>query len=304
MDDAFQYPQPPEIPTVEPAKPKLMHLPIAKVEPDAQIRLDFDDEAIENLSRSLKSEGQIVAILAYHDETRDKYVILDGERRYRAAQRAGLAELKAEVWPYRPSPEEILMMQLSIDQQREALNPVEQAAAYRKIMEANGWTASELAKHIHVAHTTITRATSLLDLPADLQALVRTKELSAAIAREIARASDPEIRAAAWARVKADELNATQTQQLVTKLMKAPKGATRGPKPKPKFSYRNIGGYDASVSTRKVTLIATKKGKSNDDVLRAIELLLQRFRDDLARAEAKGEGRAPNAPIEEPALSN
>jgi ParB family chromosome partitioning protein len=289
---------------MEPAKPKLLHLPLAQIEPDAQIRLDFDEEAIDSLAKSLKSEGQIVAILAFHDESRDRYVILDGERRFRAAQKAGLAELKAEVWPYRPGPEEILMMQLSIDQQREALNPVEQASAYQKIMEANSWTASDLAKHIHVAHTTITRATSLLELPLDLQALVRTRELSTKIAREIARVTDPALRATVWAKVKTDDLNAAQTQQLVTKLLKAPLGKPRGPKPKPKFSYRNLGGFDALITAKKITLTATKKGKTPGDIERALELLLERFREDRAKVEAKGEGTPQEPAIAEPALSS
>jgi ParB family transcriptional regulator, chromosome partitioning protein len=303
MEEVFQYSNHPEIPPMEPAKPTLMHLPIEKVEPDAQIRLDFDEEAIDSLAKSLKSEGQIVAILAYHDEARDKYVILDGERRYRAAQKAGLASLKAECWPYRPSPEEILMMQLSIDQQREALNPVEQAAAYRKVMETNGWNASDLAAHIHVSHTTITRAASLLELPPSLQALVRTKELSAAIAREIVRVNDPALQSSVWAKVKAEDLNATQTQRYVTKLLQAPEGKTRGPKPKPKFSYRNLqGGFDALITTKTITLKATKKGRTPDDIERALEMLLQRFREDRAKTEAKGQGSPQEAPVAEVSL--
>jgi ParB family transcriptional regulator, chromosome partitioning protein len=305
MEEVFQYPNDPEIPPMEPAKPTLMHLPIEKVEPDAQIRLDFDEEAIDGLAKSLRSEGQIVAILAYHDEARDKYVILDGERRYRAARKAGLAELRAEVFPYRPSSEEVLLMQLSIDQMRENLNPVEQAAAYRKIMDTNGWNASDLAAHIHVSHTTITRAASLLELPPELQALVRTKVLSAAIAREIARVTDPALRNSVWEKVKKDDLNATQTQQLVTKLLRAPKGKTRGPKPKPKFSYRNLqGGFDALITTKTITLKATKKGRTNDDIERALEMLLQRFREDRAKTEAQGQGRPQEAPVAEAALAS
>jgi ParB/RepB/Spo0J family partition protein len=305
MEEVFQYPNHPEIPPMEPAKPTLMHLPIEKVEPDAQIRLDFDEEAIDSLAKSLKSEGQIVAILAYHDEARDKYVILDGERRYRAARKAGLVVLKAEVWPYRPGPEEILMLQLSIDQMREDLNPVEQAAAYRKIMDTNGWNASDLAAHIHVAHTTITRATSLLELPPDLQALVRTRELSTKLARELARVTDPALRSTVWAKVKSEDLNAAQAQQLVTKLLKAPKGKTRGPKPKPKFSYRNLlGGFDALITTKTVTLKATKKGRTHDDIERALEMLLQRFREDRAKIEAKEQGSPQEAPVAEAALAS
>jgi hypothetical protein len=193
---------------------------------------------------------------------------------------------------------------LSIDQMRANLNAVEQATAYSKLMEANGWNASDLAARIHVAHTTITRATSLLQLPLDLQALVRTKELSAAIAREIARVNDPALRATVWAKVKADDLNANQTQQLVTRLLKASKGKPRGPKPRPKFSYRNLGGFDALITAKKITLTATKKGKTPDDIEKALVLLLERFREDRAKHEAKGEGTPQETAVAEPALSS
>ena len=305
MDAEFQHPDHLEIPPVEPNRPKLMHLPIDQFEADAQIRLDFDDEAIESLSLSMKTEGQIVAVLAFFDEARRKYVILDGERRFRAAGRAGLLELKAEVWPYRPSPEEILMMQLSIDQQREGLNPLEQAAAYSRVMEANGWSAAELAGHIHVSHTTITRATHLLELDPELQALVRTRELPVNIARELARVTDPTQRSGIWARVKQGDLNARQTQQLVTKLLDATKGKLkRGPKPKARFSYRNMSGFDATITVKKVTLTANKRGRSNEDIIAALRALLERFTSDVAQAEAGREaGPGEARPVEAVAIA-
>jgi ParB family chromosome partitioning protein len=304
MDAEFHHPNPPEIHTVEPNRPELMHLPIDQLEADAQIRLDFDDEAIENLALSLKSEGQLVALLAFRDDVRQKFVILDGERRYRAAQRAGLKELKAEVWPFRPSPDEILMMQLSIDQMRENLNPVEQAAAYRKVMEANGWNASELANRIHVAHTTITRATSLLELPDDLQALVRSRELPVALAREVARVTDPELRNRIWAKVKQGDLNARQTQQLVTRVLNATKGKPkRGPKPKARFSYRNVGGYDISGTLMKFTVKSAKKGRSNTDAIAALRVLLERLTNDMIEAETKAEVEPEQVRPAEPAMS-
>lgn len=297
MDAAIAY-----LPTFTPesafmarAKPKLMELDIAQVEADPQVRKTFKQEAIDSLAESLKAQGQIVSVLAYLDETRNKYILIDGERRYRAAIHAKLGQIRAEVWAYKPTEDEIASYQVAIDYHRESLDPIEQAAAFRQVMQANGWSGNELAKQIKIAHTTVSRALSLLELPEDIQGFIRTGELSVGVARELARIEDVTLRQTAWAKIQSEEMNAKQAAAFVTNLLK-PKAKAKGPKPKNRYSYRNLSGFDASVTPRKIVLTATKKARTPVEILAALETLVQRYRDDVVRAEVKVEADAKASP--------
>jgi ParB family chromosome partitioning protein len=292
MFDANRQSQPQTevVPMSQQAEHQLLDLDIESVEPDPdQPRKHFDPEALDQLAASLKSQSQLVPILAFHDPGTNKYIILDGERRFRACKIAGLPKIRAEVWPYRPDKNELTIGRLTIDQQRLALDPTEQAAAFKEVMDNNGWSASELGRHIHVAHTTITRALALLTLPEDIRAAVGRKDMPVNIAREIARVTDPETRTTVLSQVQEEKLGATAVQKLVSSVLAKPKGAKRGPKKARVWTFKNVGGFTAQVSVKKVVVTPQKKGTSPEDVLAALEALVLKFRDEVAKLEAKAE---------------
>ncbi len=241
-------------------------------------------------------------ILAYHDKDRGKYVIIDGERRFRAAQAAEFPVLESLVFSTRPTPEEIALVQLTIDQQREDLDAIDQAQAYAQVMESCGWSATELADYLHVALTTITRSVSLLVLPEDLKAEIRSDALSAGVARELARLPDEAAQRRVWEIVKAEGLNAQQTQKLVTKLLK-PKKKLGRPKAKTTLTYKHLAGFEAIVTSQKITLVPSTSGKprSRQQMLTAVEMLAQKLREEIARAAVDGpNGTAKHAELATP----
>ena len=137
-------------------------LDIRKIDPDsAQPRKNFDDEALEELADSIKSHGVLQPLIVQKKEE-DRYQIIAGERRWRAAKKAGLTEIPALVKEY--APEEMLEISLIENIQRENLNPVEEAKAYRRLVEEYSLKQEEIAKRVGKNRSTITNSLRLLGL--------------------------------------------------------------------------------------------------------------------------------------------
>jgi ParB family chromosome partitioning protein len=161
------------------------------VRDESQPREEFDEEPLERLAESLKTRGQLQPIQVRWDEGRGVYVVIMGERRWRAARKAGLATLRCIVQDSPETPEELLALQLVENALREDLRPIEQARAYRRLMDANGWSGGRLARELSVDASVVSRVLSLLELPESVQARVDSGELAVRSAAEIARIDDP-----------------------------------------------------------------------------------------------------------------
>lgn len=111
-----------------------------------QPRKVFDEDEMQDLAASVKEHGVLVPIIVNKNENDEQYVIVAGERRYRAAKRAGLAEVPAIVKNY--SEQEMLEIALIENVQRSDLNVIEEARGYKLLMERFGYTAEELAKRM------------------------------------------------------------------------------------------------------------------------------------------------------------
>jgi ParB/RepB/Spo0J family partition protein len=143
-----------------------VEIPVTMIarDPD-QPREEFADEALDRLAASLKARGQLQPIRVRWDEGRGVYMILVGERRWRAAQRAGLATLSAVVTEAPLEPADRLVLQLVENCLREDLQPIEQAKAFRALIAAHGWSVRRLAEELAITHSTVVRALALLDCP-------------------------------------------------------------------------------------------------------------------------------------------
>jgi ParB family transcriptional regulator, chromosome partitioning protein len=187
-------------------------IPLERIERDPeQPRSEFDEESLARLAESLRARGQLQPIRVRWDEGRGVYVILLGERRWRAARMAGLSELSCVIHEGNLADDEKLAIQVVENALREDLKPVEQARAYRSLMDARSWSTRELAAELHVAQTSVVRALSLLDLPETVQDRVERGELAPSVAAEVAKLPDPEIqervaRAAVDEGLKRDEV--------------------------------------------------------------------------------------------------
>ncbi len=162
-----------------------------RIEADPQARETFDEKDLEDLAASLKKHGQKQPINVRWVDERQKYVIIAGERRFRAAQIAELAYVQCNIAPEDITAEEILVTQVIENALRKDLLPSEKAKAYRQVMDQQKLTATQLAEEIHVNKSTISRILAILDLPEPLQAQIDAGEISvkAAIAQNKESAS-------------------------------------------------------------------------------------------------------------------
>jgi ParB family chromosome partitioning protein len=164
-------------------------IPVEKIGRDpGQPREEFDEEALRRLADSLKARGQLQPIGVRWDEGRGVYVIVYGERRWRAATLAGLNAVSAVVLEKTLDPEELLVVQLVENAVREDLRPVEQARAYRRLMDARGWSTRQVARELSVDQAKVVRVLALLDLPEDVQGQVDEGTISQTTAYEISKA--------------------------------------------------------------------------------------------------------------------
>jgi ParB family transcriptional regulator, chromosome partitioning protein len=261
---------------------------VDRIIPDAdQPRKEFDQDALDRLAASLKARGQLQPIRVRWSEESGHYVVVVGERRWRAARIAGMTSIACIVVQGELSPEDLLEDQLIENAIREDLKPIEQAMAYKAIMEAQGLTHRELAERLHIAHTGITRALGLLDLPEPVRAQVDSGELPARSAYAIAsKVDDPAEQIEIAARVVADGLNREETIEAVRKA-KARKPAAKGrgaAKAKPRKvterAFRTEAGFrvtvefkrgldDASIRVALLEVLAQIPAEAGDDQVAA-----------------------------------
>ena len=161
---------------------------IGDIVPDGdQPRQHFDPEKQAKLRESLRTHGQLYPLLVYHDAMIDKYIIIDGERRFRAADHEGLPSLRCCVVEKPATREDIVVMQLAANDQREPLTPCEEASSYAAIMITTGWSGAELAKRLAVSEVHVSKRLSLLKLDYRVQRFVDNGKIGPTIGYEISR---------------------------------------------------------------------------------------------------------------------
>lgn len=159
-------------------------LPLDSMRPNRwQPRSDFDDEGLEELAESIRSQG-VVQPLVVTTRDRQVYTIIAGERRWRAARRAGLEEVPVVVREV-TGDRELLELALVENLQRADLNPVEEAEAYRSLQESFGLSQEEIGRRVGRSRVAVTNSMRLLNLPEEIQDLLRSGRLSAGQARPL-----------------------------------------------------------------------------------------------------------------------
>jgi ParB family chromosome partitioning protein len=184
---------------------QIQYVPRDQVFPDPdQPRRFFDEESLDGLVASLKEMGQLMPLRVRFVDGR--MVIVDGERRWRAAKPAGLAQL-AIIVEEKPGTEAgTLQRQLVLNCQREDFSPVEKAGAIRRLMDATGWNASQVAERLGLSKATVCRLLQLLDLPESIKDRVDSGEISLTAANSLARVTDGEQQAALASQVASGRL--------------------------------------------------------------------------------------------------
>ena len=175
-----------------------------------QPRRDFAESGIEDLAASIRDKGVLQPLIVRAGRDPGTYEIVAGERRWRAAQRAGLHDVPILLRDY--SDTEVLEIAIVENIQRADLNPMEEASAFRQLMTRFGHTQEQLASSLSKSRSYIANALRLLTLPDDVQSMVRSAKLSAGHARALAAQDDASELAA---RVVGGGLSVRATEDLV-----------------------------------------------------------------------------------------
>ncbi len=196
---------------------------ISKIEPNRdQPRKNFDKEALEALSDSIRQHGVISPITV--QKKGDRYIIIAGERRWRAARMAGLTEIPAYVGDY--SEREIAELSLIENIQREDLNPIEEAQAYKRLMTEFNLKQEEVAERVSKSRSAITNTMRLLKLSEEVQKYLIDGTLSEGHARALLGTEDVEAQNKLAKKVIDEKLSVRDIEKLIKNLGKPEKSKT------------------------------------------------------------------------------
>ncbi len=254
-------------------------------DPD-QPRKEFDPGALEALAASLRDRGQLQPIRVRWSTEAERWVIISGERRWRAARMAGLATLACVEAKGEMTPREILEDQLVENCIREDLKPIEQARAFRALLESRGCSARNLAESLRISHQAVGRALSLLTLPEELQQQVDAGIVSASAASEVAKVKDDDARREIAGKIAAGELTRDETVEVVrreTAALKGRGGATKrgGAKGKPKLPTSRVIRTEAGIRFT----AESRKGFDPPTLLAALQEAVAKLRAEVEAAD-------------------
>jgi ParB family chromosome partitioning protein len=266
-----------------------------------QPREEFDESALEDLAESFRSRGQLQPIRVRWDDEVERYIVVLGERRWRAAQIAGLKHLDCVVVIGNPTADDLLEDQIIENALRKDLKPVEQGKAYKRLMESRGWTMRDLADRLHISPASVSNACLMAGLPPEAQELVDDGKIPAKTGILIASKIEDPAEQVALARRFAEEQpsredteaavhRAVESKPKVAKPRDTPKG--RGAKPKPKPALYPTGEWSDDSPTIKITATGKRRRKFDGaELLTALEKATARVRAEIA-AEQGGDSAA------------
>ncbi len=209
-----------EAPVVEQSKGPETIVKITKVEPNReQPRKYFDEDALQELADSIKQFGLLQPILV--QDRKDYYEIIAGERRWRAAKLAGLKEVPVIIRNY--TEQEIVEISLIENIQREDLNPIEEAQAYKRLLTEFNLKQDEVAERVSKSRTAVTNSIRLLKLSEEVQQMVIDDMISTGHARALLAIENPEEQYTLAQKIFDEKLSVRDVEKLVKNLHKPAK---------------------------------------------------------------------------------
>lgn len=254
-----------------------MMVKISSVEPDRQQpRKKFDEDALLELSESIKQYGVLHPLLV--SDKNGYYEIIAGERRWRAAKMAGLKEIPVVIKEF--SAQEVVEISLIENIQREDLNPIEEALAYKRLIEEFHLKQDEIAERVSKSRTAVTNSMRLLKLAPKVQEMVIDEMISAGHARAILSISDAETQEMVALKVFDNKLSVRETEDLVRKILKPSNKKEKVSNPAEDAIYESLEEKMKGITGTRVFIHRKKnnKGKieieyySREDLERIIDL--------------------------------
>lgn len=193
---------------------------ISSVEPNLnQPRKQFDEDSLLELSESIKQYGILQPLLV--SDKKDYYEIIAGERRWRAAKLAGLKEVPVIVKEY--NEQELVEISLIENIQREDLNAVEEAMAYKRLIDEFHLKQDEIADRVGKSRTAVTNSMRLLKLDPKVQQMLIDEMITAGHARAILSVSDKDVQITVAMKVFDEKLSVRETESLVKRILDPPR---------------------------------------------------------------------------------
>lgn len=236
-------------------------LPIAQVEPGLnQPRKHFDDEALADLAESIRQHG-ILQPLTVRRLASGYYQIIAGERRWRAARQAGLEEVPAII--IEADDRKVMELGLIENLQREDLNPMEEAAGYRALIQDYGLTQEEAAQRVSKSRPAVANAMRLLALPQEIQWLIEQGNLSAGHGRALLALPSPEGQMAFAQEIMDKGYSVRETEEKIRQRLQAEEKPQAEGEPSPlRIYYKEAERQLTAGLGRRVTITqGKKKGK-------------------------------------------
>ena len=252
-------------------------LKITEVEPNReQPRKNFNEDALLELSDSIKQYGVIQPLIV--QKKGDHYEIIAGERRWRAAKMAGIKEIPVIIKDY--SDQQVMEISLIENIQREDLNPIEEAMAYKNLMEEFHLKQDEIAEKVSKSRTAVTNSMRLLKLDKRVQQMMIDDMISAGHARTLITIEDPDVQYNIATKIFDEKLSVRETEKMV-KLIHKPEVKKEKAEKVNSFIYKDIEEKIKAILGTKVTVDhrSNNKGRisieyySNDELERILFLL-------------------------------
>ena len=203
-----------------------LELPIELVEPNReQPRKNFDDDALQELADSIKQFGVIQPLLVQKKD--DYYEIIAGERRWRASRLAGLKKIPVLVKDY--TDKEAMEISLIENIQREDLNPIEEAFAYKRLMEEYNLRQDEVAQRVSRSRAAIANSVRLLNLDKRVQDMVISEMLTTGHVRALLAITDADLQYETAQRIFDEKMSVREVERLVRKLLEGPVQVRKAP---------------------------------------------------------------------------
>lgn len=252
-------------------------LKISQIEPNRnQPRKEFNQEALNELAASIKEHGLIQPIIVQKKD--GYYEIVAGERRWRAAKIAGIKKIPVVIKEY--TPKEIMEIALIENIQREDLNPIEEASAYKNLMTEYNLTQDEVAKKVSKSRSTVTNSMRLLKLGDAVREMLISGEISGGHARALLAVENTDVQYELAKKISANGLSVRETERLVKSLVNPTAKKPLQANPQEDALYAAIEERLRTLIGNKVSINKKSGGRgkieidyySQDDLERIIDL--------------------------------
>ena len=272
-------------PTVQTSGSSLIdEIELSKIQANpGQPRTVFDEEALKELAASIAELGVVQPITLRETEP-GKYMIIAGERRYRASKMAGLTKIPAYV--KRVSDETMMEMALVENIQREDLNSIEIALTYQRLLDEYQFTQEKLSERVGKKRATVANYLRLLKLPAEIQLGLTKKEIDMGHARALINVSDPALMIQLYEDIVKNGYSVRKVEELVKNLSVA-KPAKKQADPDIKAEYEQMSKHLSNLFGASVKIERNDKGKgrivlqfANDDELEKLLATMDQIRQN------------------------